>query len=111
MNPPSEAVTADALNSWILDSVAGSRSRPQYSPTTKIILTYIKKLGQSVKGSKCKSKVIEVLSSKFCATEEDKAVEPRPDKVGRAVAAVQPQIAVVAAHTEQARIARRVDDN
>ncbi len=42
------------------------------------------------------------------ATEEDKAVAPIPDIVGIAVVVVQPQIAVVAAHIEQARIARRV---
>jgi len=34
MHPPSEALTADALSTWILDSAAGNRNPRQDSPTT-----------------------------------------------------------------------------
>jgi hypothetical protein len=64
----SEALTADILDVWILDSAAGSRSRQQDSPNTNAILTKhpasfnqlagqksqsIKGLGLSDQGSKC----------------------------------------------------------
>src|SRR3989338_1348099 len=104
---PSQAVAGNALNVWILGSVAGNRNRPHIHLLPPISISKNKtspafgNAGPKNKGDK-KSQGSEIASTKsrLLATYEDEAKDGAPEVDRRPTAAAETQPAVGAPHME-----------
>src|SRR3990167_8762092 len=112
---PSQAVAGNALNVWILGSVAGNRNRPHIHLLPPISISKNKtspafgNAGPKNKGDK-KSQGSEIASTKcrLLATHEDEATDGAPEVVRKPKDAEEPQLAADEHHTEHAEDAVRV---